>query len=360
MTQNILPVSFFFGVNNKSGYCSLFGDLFDLYQRGRHYILKGGPGTGKSTLMKKVAVKLDSEGCFTERGFCSADPSSLDIVLATEKNFSILDGTSPHTVEPVLPGVSQHIVDLGAAWDRKYLDEHAEEIGALVAENKAMHKKATAFTDVAAQFETKNALICAGFTDEEKLQRYVNRLAHRIIHEKKKGGKGKIKKRFLSAVTPDGIVVQYDTIVALAEKVFSIEDEFCTVAPYMVEYIANYAVMNGYDVYACYCPLFPMFKMEHVIIPELKVAVFTENGYHRSIDEYGNRIHVSRFYNMAEFNANKEKLRFNKKAKKELIDEAVRKMSLAKDIHDRLEEYYIKATNFDVINEMGEKIIKSI
>lgn len=359
MTKSILPVSFFFGANNKTAYCSLFEGLYDPYKKGKHLILKGGPGTGKSTLMKKVAEKLEQEGLFVERGYCSADPGSLDIVLAPEINFSILDGTSPHTFDPTLPGVSQHIVDLGTAWNREYLNEHIAEIGELTASNKALHKKVADFMSVAARFETQNALICAEFTDDEKLQRYVKRLVKRIIPAKNKGEKGKLHKRFLSAVSPDGIVVQHDSVVALAENIITVEDEFCAVAPYIAEYVANYAVAMGYDVYACYCPLFPRFKTEHVIIPELKVAIFTENSYHCSIDETGKRVHATRFYDKEAFDKNKEKLNFNKRAKKELIDEAVRKLSLAKDVHDRLEEYYIKATDFDVINEIGEKVIGS-
>lgn len=100
--------------------------------------------------------------------------------------------------------------------------------------------------------------------------------------------------------------------------------------------------------------------MEHIIIPELKTAIFTENSYHHSVDETGTRVHVSRFYDKSAFAHNKEKLKFHKKAKKELIDEAVRKLSLTKDLHDRLEDYYIKSTDFDVINSITEKILQSI
>ena len=38
----------------------------------------------------------------------------------------------------------------------------------------------------------------------------------------------------------------------------------------------------------------------------------------------------------------------------------MRKLALAKDIHDKLEAYYIEATDFGVINEIGEKILNSI
>ncbi len=360
MTKTILPVSFFFGANNKIKYCSLFDDLYNPYEKGTHLILKGGPGTGKSTLMKKIAQKLENKGYFVERGYCSADPTSLDVVLAPEINFSVFDGTSPHTFDPTLPGVSEHIVDLGAAWDRKYLKGHINEISELTLSNKAQHKKVADFMKVASQIETRNVLMCAEFTDTEKVERFAKRLANRLIPTKKNVEKGKIHKRFLSAVSPDGIVVQHDSVVALAENIVTIEDEYSAVSPYIAEVVCNFAVDKGYDVYACFCPLFPNHKIEHVIIPELKTAIFTENSYHYSIDEAGKRIHASRFYDKSAFTNNKEKLAFFRKTKKELVDEAVRKLSLAKDIHDRLEDYYIKATDFNVINEIGEKILKAI
>ena len=46
MTKTVLPVSFYFGANNKEGYCSLFGGTYNPYTEGNHLILKGGPGTG--------------------------------------------------------------------------------------------------------------------------------------------------------------------------------------------------------------------------------------------------------------------------------------------------------------------------
>lgn len=360
MKKTVLPVSFFFGANNKAGYHSLYNTLYNPYEEGKHLILKGGPGTGKSTLMKKVAEKLERKGYYVERGFCSADPNSLDIVLAPEINFSICDGTAPHTFDPQMPGVSEHIVDLGVGWDRKYLNSHIGEIGELLKDNSLQHKKVADYLKVASQIETESAAMCVNFIDEEKLERYVKRLANRIIPERKDASSGNIHKRFLSAVSPDGIDVRYETVVALCEKIITVEDEFSAVSPFIAEYIGAYAVSNGYDIYQCYCPLFPQFKIEHVIIPELKTAIFTQNSYHYSIDDGERCVHASRFYDKDKFKANKEKLALQRKAKKELVDEAVRKLSLAKDIHDRLEEYYIKATDFDVINEIGEKILKSI
>ena len=58
-----------------------------------------------------------------------------------------------------------------------------------------------------------------------------------------------------------------------------------------------------------------------------------------------------------EIQKHQEKLSFYKKAKKEFVDEAVRKLSLALDTHNRLEEYYIKATDFDVIDKLTKQLV---
>ena len=90
------------------------------------------------------------------------------------------------------------------------------------------------------------------------------------------------------------------------------------------------------------------------------MTIFTENSYHYSIDDGEKTVHASRFYNKEKYLANKEKLLLQKRAKKELVSEAIKKISLAKDIHDRLEEYYINATDFEVINNISEKILSSL
>lgn len=360
MKKTLLPVAFYFGANNKSGYCSLYNTMYDPYMQGKHIILKGGPGTGKSTLMRRVAEKAENKGYYVEYGYCSADPSSLDVVLVPEIDFSICDGTAPHTIDPKMTGVSEHIVDLGVAWDRKYLSSHIDEIGELMRENALQHKKSVSFLKVATAIDAESAALCASFTDEEKLLRYAKRLAGRIIPEKISGEGGNLYKRFLSAVSPEGVDVKYETVVALSEKIITIEDEFSAVAPFVADYVGNVALKKGYDVYKCYCPLFPEMKVEHIIIPQLKTAIFTQNTYHYSIDDGERLVHAARFYNKNEFYANKEKLALQKRAKRELIDEAVKKLSIAKNIHDQLEDYYIKATNFDVIDDFAEKILKAI
>ncbi|HBL40746.1 MAG TPA: hypothetical protein DDY98_03930, partial [Ruminococcaceae bacterium] len=59
--------AFFMGTNTASGYFSLFPELFDAKDNWTAYLIKGGPGTGKSRLMKKIAEEAERHEMIAER-----------------------------------------------------------------------------------------------------------------------------------------------------------------------------------------------------------------------------------------------------------------------------------------------------
>ena len=60
--------TYFLGANSKDGFASLMDQLISPADARAIYILKGGPGCGKSSLMKKVGqAAQDAEGLQTMR-----------------------------------------------------------------------------------------------------------------------------------------------------------------------------------------------------------------------------------------------------------------------------------------------------
>ncbi|MBR3932503.1 MAG: hypothetical protein IKJ68_01145 [Clostridia bacterium] len=62
--------------------------------------IKGRPGTGKSTLLKKIVSKAKEYNLNTETYYCSFDSKSLDMVIIRDLGLAIFDSTSPHEVFP--------------------------------------------------------------------------------------------------------------------------------------------------------------------------------------------------------------------------------------------------------------------
>ena len=117
--------SFFAAANTQNGFVSYFDSIFQ--SAPMIYVIKGGPGTGKSTLMNKIASEAVGRGYTVTKYLCSSDPSSLDGVLVKGK-FAVIDGTAPHSSDPRCIGALDKMIDLSPMWDDRILLERKESI----------------------------------------------------------------------------------------------------------------------------------------------------------------------------------------------------------------------------------------
>ena len=91
-------IQYFLGGNTPSGFYSLYHQLSDPERFRALYIIKSGPGSGKSTLMRRVERHAQAAGLETEEVLCSGDPESLDAVIIPALGAAVVDGTAPHVV----------------------------------------------------------------------------------------------------------------------------------------------------------------------------------------------------------------------------------------------------------------------
>lgn len=89
-------IRFYLGANSPAGFYSLYDQMLDPAEAEDIMILKGGPGCGKSSFMRRVAAAVEAEGVAVEYIQCSGDPESLDAVVFPALKTAIVDGTAPH------------------------------------------------------------------------------------------------------------------------------------------------------------------------------------------------------------------------------------------------------------------------
>jgi hypothetical protein len=89
------------------------------------YIVKGRPGTGKSTMTRKLAKAALDAGYDVEYYHCAFDPDSIDMIIIPEMSFAILDGTAPHVFNP---GEGDNLVDMFECIDTNIVHEHEDPI----------------------------------------------------------------------------------------------------------------------------------------------------------------------------------------------------------------------------------------
>ncbi len=341
-------ISSFLGANTPKGFISLFDELYNPYTTTNAYIIKGGPGTGKSTFMKKIGTALHLHGVSTEWVHCASDPDSLDGIMAQDIGFAIADGTSPHTLEPRFPGCGENIINLGQFWNEAQLKSKADTIRSLTLENSLYHRRSAGYLSAAGKLDSEIRMICSPFVREDKINSYAVRFSMRETPRKKQTLPGRKMRRFISAVTPKGIVFMNDTVNAMCTRIIGIEDEYSAVSPLLLQQIGENAVRNGYDVIFCPCPMKP-HECEHLIIPEINLGIITLKSEHQSAVSCDRIIHSGRFLKEG-LSGNRTLLRFDKKLKQELIKEGIEKLKKAKQVHDSLERLYIEAMDFDSMN----------
>ena len=179
----------FLGANTPQGFVSLFGELYDPYQNHNVHIIKGGPGCGKSTLMKKAADRALSLGFDAEQIYCSSDPDSLDAVAVPALRLFFCDGTAPHVVEPRFPGACETLIDLGAFWNEALLHSRAEAIRKYTLENALYHRRSARYLAAVGalrQAKRTHDLLEACYRDAidfDALNRYTDRLLERVFRE---------------------------------------------------------------------------------------------------------------------------------------------------------------------------------
>ncbi len=103
-------------------------DCIDSLTKGlsKRYFIKGRPGTGKSTFLKKVVQKSLELGYETEVYHCGFDVLSLDMVIIRALSLCVFDSTSPHEKFP--EGINDEILDFYKNSGLSGVDEREEKV----------------------------------------------------------------------------------------------------------------------------------------------------------------------------------------------------------------------------------------
>lgn len=190
--------SFFAAANGFDGFISAFPKIFNPGDYDRIFVLKGGPGTGKSSLLKALCAFGEENGCFVEAIFCSSDPNSLDGVILEKngKKIAALDGTAPHQTDAVLPGAVDEIVNLGDGFNVPKLTASRKKITELNKKKKYAYRKAYEFLYLAGQIDNEIRSLISECTDSNKAKI----LAEKIIQNTSfVGEKSLSKERYISS-----------------------------------------------------------------------------------------------------------------------------------------------------------------
>jgi hypothetical protein len=317
---------YFAAANTGAGFCGRFEGI---NPRGKFlHILKGGPGTGKSTLIKKVGKFFESAGEEAEYFYCSSDPSSLDGVRIPRLGVAVIDGTPPHAVEPLMPNVMDAIVNLGD-FIGGGVREHKIEISKLAGYKKECFDTAYGYIRAAAAISAANMRVLARFTGTAAAQYTMNIQCTNEIE----------RKLFISAVAGDGKVNlagknRYEKVVSLSGNDFAAKEILKEVRGGIL--FGDLLSPDEPEAVEIGDTLIMINAPEPTEVVDLSKTLAGGFEAHRSTVEYGNK-QINKFLGFAAI---------------ALAD--------AKAAHAEIEAFYYKYMDFAALDRVAERLIREI
>lgn len=346
-------IKFLLGSNTKRGFVPLFDELRDPIDGKRLYIIKGGPGSGKSSLMRKVLKVLEGNKHSIEYFHCASDPGSLDAFIDHDTGIAMVDGTAPHLMDPRYPGAYDIIINMADCWDDVALLEVKNEIIPLSDTISTCHQLASSCISSAAALLDNNMTIAKAYVNYGSINDFIFKLMKKLQGSKK----GRIKKRLLSAVSVGETVFFDETIELLSKDIYVIPDMWGAASDGLLSELHRATSLLGLEQIVCYCSIRTPDKIDHIIFPSVGITVTTANYFH-NIKDNKNNITPDFMEAMPSYIQEQMALHLNKS--KELIDMASDHIKKAKLLHDDLEAFYVKAMDFSKVEPIYNRIMSEI
>lgn len=181
------------------GYYTFIPDLIKDLER--VYILKGAPGSGRSTFIRLVGEILSEQGLEVEFWISALDSITPDGVYIPQLNLAVVNGSLPASIDPRYPGVKEHLINLGEYWDQAAIEAQRQQIVELVDNIELSQQKAYDLLKELGRLKAEQRRINSRHINIEKIGQLVKQLGSEIV-ENRSGE----KHYFAGVLTIDGWV----------------------------------------------------------------------------------------------------------------------------------------------------------
>ena len=355
------------GGNTSLGFYSLYEYILPQEEANRIFILKGGPGVGKSTFITKIGEDMIDLGIDIEYHHCSSDNDSLDGILIPSIKVALIDGTAPHVVDPKNPGAVDEIINLGEYWDESKISPMKDKVLKINKQTGRLFKIAYSLLKEAKVAYDECKSYVSESIDQSRYNEILKGLLGNIFQGVSDNFANTPKQRhlFASAITPGGIKNYVSTIINSSMRIYALEGEFGSGIREMLAQIAQTATEKGLFTQQFHCPFEPD-RLDMVIIPDINTAIINiSKPFHNSISQIDG-VNFEDIINLnvcmrremlevyeAEFNDSKKRFY-------SLLTNAIEHLAMAKTAHDAMEKYYIPAMDFKAVEEKRQEILKRI
>ncbi|MBP3666252.1 MAG: hypothetical protein J6K29_04290 [Clostridia bacterium] len=351
----VYPRQCFAAANSREGFRSYYGNVFSDNRIDRLYIIKGGPGTGKSHFMKVVARHAREQGYTVTECFCSSDPNSLDGIIlsrAGSPTAGLLDGTAPHVCEPTLPGARDELIDLGRFWDGEALGGQRDTIASLGQKKSTAYARAYTCLRAAGEMDSLADSLMEPCVDESRL----TALAARLLRSVPSGETFEAVFALRRAISMTGrhTLPSYEA----AAKTLILPDNGYGMGFRLMSLLLAVSEARRHRVFVSYDPLCPQ-KPDGLLYPETGLCILTAEA--TPAEGIPTRtLPLRRYTNPRALREIRGELRRTVAMRETLTDTALRHLASAASYHFELETIYAAAMDFQAKEAFTERFCREL
>ncbi|MGE4353019.1 MAG: hypothetical protein AB7D36_02905 [Oscillospiraceae bacterium] len=349
---------FFLGANSKDGFYSLYDKFIDLPGGDFLWLIKGGPGCGKSSFMHRIGAAAHAAGMDVQYIQCPDDPDSLDGLYIPDKKLGYLDATSPHAMDCSLPVAGDLYLNLGAFYRLGKLRKAADKLSEMNKRYKEIYHRVYALIAAADSVDPGNVPGLVTDGDREVARRRALGVVEREFGRLRHSGLGKESHRFISAISCSGCIRLYDTVRALCPRVYALDNEY-GLADIYLRTLAEGARLRAIDTIVCHDPLHPE-RLEALLLPELSLGFVATKSVFEAFPNPIRNVRLDAIIEKSRVQAQRKKIRAAARLRDNLLEEAVGYLNEAKMLHDNINAIYNPHVDFDGLYALADEHIKSL
>lgn len=357
---------FYPGGNTCRGFHSFY-DYIIAPDATRIFVIKGGPGVGKSSFMKALGAELHAMGHNIELHWCSSDNDSLDGLVLPDYAIALLDGTSPHVVDPKNPGCVDEIVHLGDYWQEPLLVANKDRILSYNQLVARYFRLAYIRLREARSVWSELAECTTGAVSDAALFEMSRILRRLLLDSAAESDQIPAKSRhlFASAITPGGIQQKLSTLIEPDFRIIALRGLPGFGVRRLLSGLQARAADENIPAEVYHSPFDPAWP-EALIFRSAKTAIVDDSGLISDYAPLFAQTPAAAVYDLSDLADHTALIRFETEIGDALnrlaicLQAAVGFIHLAKLTHDEMETCYIPAMDFSRVDEKRREILARI
>ena len=351
------------GGNTCYGFYSFYDHIIP-YDAHNKIVIKGGPGVGKSSFMKKVGQAFSENGIDIEYHWCSSDNNSLDGLVVGDRQICLVDGTAPHIVDPRFPGAVDWIINMGDFWDAGKIAENKKTIIQLTKQVGLCFERAYNRLKEAQSAWWEWGSYYREAVDSTAANRNILALTDDFLKNARKSDRP-ARHLFAAALTPEGIVSKVDSLIEENWAIFAVKGSPCSGIKGLFKHVEDISVLNGINAEIYHCPFDPA-NIDLIILPVSKMALLDISAHIADYEKYlparkyKRMLDFDQFLNTSAIKPYEEQISASRNRFKNGLQEAIVFIQAAKVLHDELEMNYVPNMDFDRIEEFRNELIGNL